>query len=173
MEADTKDYLEMNLNNTDVPQEPTNMISNPWTYSDLDEFLYYCCPQCDEKYKTKSLFVDHALISHPESESKMKTELRTLEQSDFTKNSENHMKFSIKAEDLNRNVDIENEENILEDILDDEEYFEEWNYETELLEEQQVLKSAKKVGKKAKTVKKVVKKEEIFEDDDQEYQCYR
>ena len=67
MEADTKDYLEMNLNNTDVPQEPTNIISNPWTYADLDEFLYYCCPQCDEKYKTKSLFVDHALISHPES----------------------------------------------------------------------------------------------------------
>ena len=172
MEADTKNYLEVNLNNTDVPQDSTNIISNPWTYSDLDEFLYYCCPQCDEKYKTKSLFVDHALISHPESESKMKTELRTLEQSDSTKNSENHMKFSIKAEDLNRNVELENEENILEDILDDEEYFDEWNYETELLEDQ-VLKSAKKVGKKAKTVKKVVKKEEIFEEDEQEYQCYR
>ena len=54
-------------------------IKNPWTYEDLDDFLFYCCPQCDIKCKTKSLFVDHALLIHPESEEKMKVELKTLD----------------------------------------------------------------------------------------------
>ena len=40
----------------------------PWTFEDLDDFLYYCCPQCEERCKTKSSFVDHALDAHPEAE---------------------------------------------------------------------------------------------------------
>ena len=40
--------------------------TNPWTVPDLDEYLYYCCPQCDTKCKTKPLFIDHACNTHPE-----------------------------------------------------------------------------------------------------------
>ena len=31
---------------------------NPWTVKSLDDFLFYCCPECDHKTKTKSLFID-------------------------------------------------------------------------------------------------------------------
>ena len=66
--------------------KPLNIIS-PWTYENLEDFLYYICPQCDEKCKTKNIFVNHALLTHPESEEKMKSELKTLET--FLKEEEN------------------------------------------------------------------------------------
>ena len=40
---------------------------NPWTVDNLDVYLYYCCPQCEHKSKTKPLFVNHAHTCHPES----------------------------------------------------------------------------------------------------------
>ena len=39
-------------------------MTNPWSI-ELDEYLYYCCPQCDEKCKTKPQFIDHACSTHP------------------------------------------------------------------------------------------------------------
>lgn len=44
-----------------------NLISenNPWFVTTLDEFLYYCCPECDEKNKSKELFLEHAINNHP------------------------------------------------------------------------------------------------------------
>ena len=40
---------------------------NPWQVNFLDDFLFYCCPECDFKHDTKSSFVSHALIQHPSS----------------------------------------------------------------------------------------------------------
>ena len=37
---------------------------NPWDVSNIDEFLYYCCPECDTKQKTKSDFITHAIDAH-------------------------------------------------------------------------------------------------------------
>ena len=42
------------------------MISSPWAVKTLDIYLYYCCPECEYKSKTKPLFVDHAFECHPE-----------------------------------------------------------------------------------------------------------
>ena len=39
-------------------------MANPWSI-ELDEYLYYCCPQCDEKCKTKPQFI--GMISHKKS----------------------------------------------------------------------------------------------------------
>ena len=39
--------------------------ANPWQANFLDDFLFYCCRECDLKHKTKSSFVSHALIQHP------------------------------------------------------------------------------------------------------------
>ena len=36
-----------------------------WKVSQLEEFLYFCCPNCDVKEKSKELFVKHALDHHP------------------------------------------------------------------------------------------------------------
>lgn len=41
------------------------MELNPWSVEDLDEFLFYCCPECDEKCVSKETFLNHALELHP------------------------------------------------------------------------------------------------------------
>ena len=40
---------------------------NPWKVEDIDQFLNYCCPECDAKQKTKSEFIIHAIDVHPNS----------------------------------------------------------------------------------------------------------
>ena len=39
---------------------------NPWDVENITEFLYYCCPECDEKFLQKKLenFVHHAMTKH-------------------------------------------------------------------------------------------------------------
>ena len=38
---------------------------NPWLVDNLDQFLYFCCPECDEKNQSRDLFFKHALDHHP------------------------------------------------------------------------------------------------------------
>ena len=38
---------------------------NPWIVNTLEEFLFYCCPECDERNQSKDLFIEHALNFHP------------------------------------------------------------------------------------------------------------
>ena len=40
-------------------------MDNPWLAKNWEEFLYFCCPECPEKYQSKELFIDHALQMHP------------------------------------------------------------------------------------------------------------
>ena len=40
-------------------------INNPWNVEDLNVFLFYWCPECEEKSENKSLFINHALSAHP------------------------------------------------------------------------------------------------------------
>ena len=35
-----------------------------WNVSSLEEFLYYNCPECENKYSTKEQFVGHAMVAH-------------------------------------------------------------------------------------------------------------
>merc|ERR1739838_1040721 len=35
--------------------------SNPWSASSIYDFYYFCCPECDDKSKSKQDFVNHAL----------------------------------------------------------------------------------------------------------------
>ena len=41
------------------------MEANPWTFEKLEEFLFFCCPECNAKEKDKSDFIVHAIESHP------------------------------------------------------------------------------------------------------------
>ena len=34
---------------------------NPWDVKSLDEFRYYCCPECPSKNVNKNDFIKHAL----------------------------------------------------------------------------------------------------------------
>ena len=42
-----------------------NNIENPWNVENLEEFLYFCCPECDLKDQSKMQFLQHALNQHP------------------------------------------------------------------------------------------------------------
>ena len=46
---------------------------NPWTVSDFEVFLFYCCPQCEHRTKTTSRLLEHAFLSHPESQETIKS----------------------------------------------------------------------------------------------------
>ena len=37
---------------------------NPWAVNNLKDFLYYCCPECEEKEKSLESFLKHALNHH-------------------------------------------------------------------------------------------------------------
>ena len=46
-----------------------DIIINPWQDADgVEDFLYYCCPECDFKHEVKEMFKQHALEEHPRSE---------------------------------------------------------------------------------------------------------
>ena len=40
---------------------------NPWKVQNLEEFMYYCCPECDERKQSRDSFLKHALGQHPNS----------------------------------------------------------------------------------------------------------
>ena len=40
---------------------------NPWAVSNLEEFLFFCCPECDFKKKNIDEFLNHAISIHPDS----------------------------------------------------------------------------------------------------------
>ena len=42
-----------------------NDEENPWAVNNLEEFLYFCCPECTERNQSKELFLEHALNQHP------------------------------------------------------------------------------------------------------------
>ena len=38
---------------------------NPWAVEALEEFLYFCCPECNIKSTDKDAFVNHVWSNHP------------------------------------------------------------------------------------------------------------
>ena len=38
--------------------------THPWNVSDVTAFLYYCCPECDQKFVFDSEFIHHAITKH-------------------------------------------------------------------------------------------------------------
>ena len=44
-----------------------NDPDNPWSVKSIEEFHFYCCPECSERVQTRESFVRHALEQHPKS----------------------------------------------------------------------------------------------------------
>ena len=38
---------------------------NPWTVDAVNDFSYFCCPECDFKSKNVPTFINHAAKNHP------------------------------------------------------------------------------------------------------------
>ena len=45
--------------------EEEDMKFNPWEVESLEDFLYFCCPECNEKSQSKDHFISHAWSTHP------------------------------------------------------------------------------------------------------------
>ena len=44
---------------------------DPWDIEKLEELLFYCCPECNEKEKSKEAFLDHATTKHPNAKERL------------------------------------------------------------------------------------------------------
>ena len=108
---------------------------NPWDVYNVEEFLYFCCPECDEKNQSKDMFINHALSQHPRAKQSfgiLRVKQEIVEQEEYeSKNNINngdnnsHMyyedtdhienfDYKVKAEELcevTLNVDKSNNEN--------------------------------------------------------------
>ena len=89
-----------------------NDVENPWAVNNLEEFLYFCCPECDERNQSKELFFQHALTQHPNS----KTSLENLKLNEEILNipetinySNNPSDLSYQENDLNCDIKVKEE----------------------------------------------------------------
>ena len=76
-----------------------DLLYNPWSVKNIEEFLYYCCPECEVKDQSKESFLKHALDQHPNS----KDSIFSLEfKNEFHENDENdgyfHENVKVKCE---------------------------------------------------------------------------
>ena len=46
---------------------PSNNQS-PWIVESLEDFLHYCCPECNDRNQSRDSFIQHALSNHPNAE---------------------------------------------------------------------------------------------------------
>ena len=64
-----------------------NELENPWFVEELEEFLYFCCPECDLKDQSRENFLEHALNQHPKSKDSLyKFEIKDEPLDDSEKN---------------------------------------------------------------------------------------
>ena len=49
----------------EIDDQEEGLKLNPWAVEALEEFLYFCCPECDIKSTDKDAFVNHVWSNHP------------------------------------------------------------------------------------------------------------
>ena len=64
-------------------EDPEFEDDNPWAISTLKDFLYFCCPECDDKKQSEVSFVIHALQKHKRSSKYLKQYVDESGLSDF------------------------------------------------------------------------------------------
>ena len=101
---------------------------NPWTGKCLEDFLFYCCPECDLKNRERSIFHHHVLNMHPmakdlfcdtvkkEDEFNASVKTESVNQSIVNKTSENEVSSDVKQSKWKDSVEeiIEKVENVEE-----------------------------------------------------------
>ena len=98
---------------------------NPWNVVNLEQFLYYCCPECNEKDRTKDSFLEHAVTHH----SKIKEFLQNFQSKnepiniEENKSNESHGKGNL-SNNIEIITDIDFQESLNHEIEVKEEYSE-------------------------------------------------
>ena len=80
--------------------------TNPWFVSSLEEFQYYCCPECEERNPSKDLFLDHALNQHSNAKEYLQ-KFMLLKEEDENKSIKSDI-FIKYEDDLHQNNSNEN-----------------------------------------------------------------
>ena len=126
-------FFQMDVLETNDPLELEN-LDNPWSVSDLSEFLKYCCPECDFKDINVQVFSNHAKISHKNASTFFQNE--NIIENDSSHIEEEETKFSLSESfketqsELESTFKIELPDETIEDVelqLDDS--YVESNYE--------------------------------------------
>ena len=84
--------------------------TNPWAVKDLEEFSYFCCPECNVKEKSEEIFLKHALQKHPHCEPHLPFYI--IKQETYHPD---HIECDVEAfEDL-ENIENDDEKKIIEE----------------------------------------------------------
>ena len=105
----------------------------PWNVESLEDFLYYCCPECNARNQSREDFLNHALDQHPTSKNYL-TEIKVKKEFHDTRNYHDsgvanlaisvteHEKEDLlmKIKEENINPDEYYDENFMEDEIQDD-----------------------------------------------------
>ena len=58
-------FLGYDIKTKMTEKDELDLKHNPWSVTNIDEFLYFCCPECDNKTQSRALFINHAYLHHP------------------------------------------------------------------------------------------------------------
>ena len=80
---------------------------SPWNVKSLEDFLYYFCPECEEKKHSRDDFLQHALNQHPIS-NEFLLQFKFIKEEFENENNETKIKFMNNEveDDLNIGVDF-------------------------------------------------------------------
>ena len=102
--------------------------SSPWCVNNLDEFIYYCCPECDKRNKSKDSFLKHSLEEHPEARKHLeifavKEEVIIEQNLDNSKlDCDPFMDISVKEEIMD-NIELPQDINLKENVKNQTEIY--------------------------------------------------
>ena len=136
-------------------------LINPWAVETLDTYLYYCCPQCDLRCKNKTVFVEHAYETHPESKNVISDPEVACQ-----------VQIKIEPEDEFENEQFLNELQTFEDFENGKIEFEEKVEKFESESEDEYLPPGVKKRKLDKERQERLEKRE-FEKSISEFQCFK
>jgi KRAB domain-containing zinc finger protein len=85
---------------------------NPWSVESLEEFLYFCCPECPDKIQSKTVFISHAWAKHPKAQNTLENLNIDVEQVKV----EADIKVKFEVEQLHDELFINDHNN--DDIVD-------------------------------------------------------
>ena len=81
--------------------ESLERSNNPWEVENVEDFLYFCCPECDVKNHSRDHFLKHAFDQHPKSKEYLEKWAYSIK--DELKEENNQNKF-IKDDELEQSL---------------------------------------------------------------------
>ena len=97
---------------------------NPWHVVTLDEFLFYCCPECDLKCQDHTEFFNHAVQMHELAKEALNGTEVKMELEDEVEDEDGYDPISVETVEAEGGYDILDESNL---FTNDEESYEDIN----------------------------------------------